>query len=217
MSRSVTTRRLRSGCTRPRYGRLEAWSSSIDVDDDDVLDVAVVLVVEVEEVEPSVVSVLDDELVDAVVVVEATVVATVVGVVVGVVVAFCVSVVDSTGKSDGRPGWIGSLASGERTLGPICGPDGGGAVVVGDSITSLTSASWPPRSESTVIALNANGAATANTVTVESDSASRNRLPPDVSSGRCRYMANQVGMEGAAELLTVFYPNSSIDVGLRDK
>ena len=89
--------------------------------------------------------------------------------------------------------------------------------MVVDSITSLTSASCPPTSESTVIALNANGAATANAVTVESDSASRNRLPPGVSSGRCRYMANQVGLEGAAEHLSVFYPNSSIDVGLRDK
>lgn len=67
------------------------------------------------------------------------------------------------------------------------------------------------------MALNAKGAATASAVTVDSDSASRNRLPPDGSSGRCRYMANQVGLGGGGGLLVVFYPNSPIDVGLRDK
>lgn len=120
------------------YGAVDPVSREVDVE---VLDVEAVPEVDVEDVEPPVVGVLD---------VEAAVVAVVVGSVVAVtvgravgaaVVADCVSAVVSSGKSDGRPGPIGSLACGERTFGPIWGPDGGAAVVVGDSVTSLTSAS----------------------------------------------------------------------------
>ncbi len=160
----------------------------VGVDVDDVESVV--------DVESTVVSVVD---VDSVVVVPVvpTVVAAVVegALVVGGGLIDSTADVDSGGISDGSPGPMGSLASGERIFGPIWGPDGIVVELGGVSVTSLISAS-PPTSDSTVIALNARGATTASAVTVDNDSASRNRLPPVFSSGRCRYMANQVGLGG---------------------
>jgi len=95
----------------------------------------------VDDVEVTVVSLVEEDVVVAVVVGVRAVVATVVGTVAAGAVAARVAVVVSSWKSDGRPGRIGSLARGERTFGPIWGPDGGAVVVVDISVTSLTSAS----------------------------------------------------------------------------
>ncbi len=69
----------------------------IDVDDDEVLDVETGVLVDVDDVEPTVVTVLDEETAVVTVVVDAAVVATVVWGIDGDVVADCVSVVASSG------------------------------------------------------------------------------------------------------------------------
>jgi len=167
--------------------------------DDDELDEEVEL-----DVVVSVVVVSDDVVVSAAEVVVASIV---------VVVGIRFGCVDSVtaepvwrGRSATAPGAIGSLAWGERTLAPILGPAGPGDVVV----VELSGASCDESESlgltvsSTVTALNARGAATARAVTVDKDSANRNRPRPVVSSGRCEYIAFEFRARGAADSYSLF-------------
>ena len=110
--------------------------------------------------------------------------------------------------SAGIPGLMGSLACGGRFLGAIRGPAGCSVVVVVVEpcwISSATSA-VPPAGPVVFVskALNASGAATAKAVTVDKDSARRNRLRPVVSFGRCRYIRNVMSGRGPGRPLSCF-------------
>jgi hypothetical protein len=123
----------------------------------------------------------------------------------------------SSGTSDGSPGPMVRSIPDDNWLRRMRGPAGSVVDVDdGEGSFSETSVLGPPIEVSTVAALSASGAATTTAVTVDSDSASRNRRRPFCSSGRCKYMRCDLG-QASDESLPVFYPNSPYETGVRDK